>query len=71
LRRKTSHLYYWRKYVKSRRIQRSHHIYDANICIDMLIEEGMSDEEAIEYFDNVGGAYVGGSTPIWMYPYEL
>jgi hypothetical protein len=47
-------------------------IYDANICIDMFIEQGMSDEEAIEYFEfNVGGAYVGDSTPIWMYPYEL
>jgi len=46
-------------------------IYDANKCIDILIEQGMSDEEAIEYFEfNVGGSYVGGSTPVWMYPYE-
>ena len=31
----------------------------------------MSDEEAIEYFEfNVGGAYVGETTPVWMYPYE-
>jgi len=46
-------------------------IYDANKCIDILIEQGMSDEEAIEYFEfNVGGAYVGETTPIWMYPYE-
>ena len=38
----------------------------------MLIRDHeMSDEEAIEYFEfNVGGSYVGGSTPIWMYPYE-
>jgi hypothetical protein len=46
-------------------------IYDANKCIDILIEQGMSDEEAIEYFEfNVGGAYVGENTPIWLYPYE-
>jgi hypothetical protein len=47
-------------------------IYDANKCIDMLIRDHeMSDEEAIEYFEfNVGGSYVGGSTPVWMYPYE-
>ena len=46
-------------------------IYDANKCIDILIEQGMTDDEAIEYFEfNVGGSYVGGSTPIWMYPYE-
>jgi len=46
-------------------------IYDANKCIDMLIEQGMTDEEAIEYFEfNVGGAYVGETTPVWMYPYE-
>ena len=47
-------------------------IYDANKCIDMLIRDHeMSDDEAIEYFEfNVGGAYVGETTPIWMYPYE-
>jgi len=46
-------------------------IYDANKCIDILIEQGMTDDEAIEYFEfNVGGAYVGDSTPIWLYPYE-
>ena len=46
-------------------------IYDANKCIDILIEQGMTDEEAIEYFEfNVGGSYVGETTPIWMYPYE-
>ena len=46
-------------------------IYDANKCIDILIEQGMTDDEAIEYFEfNVGGSYVGGSTPVWMYPYE-
>ena len=47
-------------------------IYDVEKCIDILIRDHeMSDEEAIEYFEfNVSGAYVGGSTPIWMYPYE-
>jgi hypothetical protein len=47
-------------------------IYDVDKCINILIRDHkMSDEEAIEYFEfNVGGSYVGGSTPIWMYPYE-
>jgi len=46
-------------------------IYDANKCIDILIEQGMTDDEAVEYFEfNVSGSYVGDSTPIWLYPYE-
>mgnify|MGYP003133357486 FL=1 len=44
-------------------------VYDSYKCIDMLIEEGMSEEEATEYFDyNVSGSYVGKQTPIFIYP---
>ena len=43
-------------------------IYSINRCIDILIEEGMDKEEAIEHFNfNVYGAYVGDKTPIWCY----
>lgn len=43
-------------------------IYSVTKCIDILISEGLTDEEAIEFFDfNVGGAYVGEKTPIWCY----
>lgn len=32
-----------------------------------MVRDGMSYEEAIEYFDyNVSGAYVGEKTPIWV-----
>lgn len=41
-------------------------IYDKQKCIEIL-ERDMSYEEAVEYFDfNVGCAYVGASTPIFI-----
>lgn len=41
-------------------------IYSISKCIDILIKDGMSEEDAIEYFYyNVSGAYVGELTPIW------
>ena len=41
-------------------------IYSVPLCIEVLMEEGMSELEAIEYFDyNTRGAYVGEFTPIW------
>ena len=40
-------------------------IYSEKKCIEVLMEEGMSDEEAIQYFEfNVKGAYIGENTPI-------
>lgn len=43
-------------------------IYSVKKCIDILISENMSEEEALEYFDyNVSGSYVGEDTPIWCY----
>lgn len=43
-------------------------IYDYNRCIEILMNrDGMTDEEAIEFFDfNVAGAYVGESTPVYI-----
>ena len=41
-------------------------IYSIKKCIDILIDEGMSEEDALEHFYyNVEGAYVGEKTPIW------
>ena len=43
-------------------------VYSINKCIDILIAQDMTREDAIEYFDyNVSGAYVGEKTPIWIY----
>ena len=41
-------------------------VYSVKKCIEILIKNGYSDEEAYEYFDfNVITAYVGEKTPIW------
>ncbi len=41
-------------------------IYSVKRCIDILIREGLSDEDAIDHFYfNIEGAYVGDKTPIW------
>ena len=44
-------------------------VYSSNKIIRAFMDEdGMSEEEAIEYFDfNIEGAYVGEYTPIYMY----
>jgi hypothetical protein len=42
-------------------------IYDTFLCIKVLMEEGMSEEDAKEYFYyNVAGSYVGEKTPIFI-----
>jgi len=42
--------------------------YDRYECIRILMDrDGMTDEEAIEYFNfNVAGAYVGEGTPVFL-----
>ena len=41
-------------------------VYSTTKCIEILIEEGMTEEDALEHFDyNVAGAYMGEKTPIW------
>jgi len=43
-------------------------IYSANQIIGGLINDGMTEEEAVEFFDfNIEGAYVGEYTPIYIY----
>ena len=41
-------------------------IYSKKKCIEILMSEDMSEEDALEHFSyNVSGAYVGEQTPIW------
>ena len=41
-------------------------IYSKSLCINILISQGMPEEEALEYFEfNVSSAWVGDMTPIW------
>jgi hypothetical protein len=43
-------------------------IYDRNKMVDILTQDGMSLEEAMEHLDyNVFNAYVGEGTPIYGY----
>lgn len=47
-------------------------IYSVRKCIEILMEEGETEEDAIEHFDyNVRGAYVGERTPIWCEDRQL
>jgi hypothetical protein len=42
-------------------------IYSKAKAIQCLMEQGMDEEQAYEYFDyNVAGAYVGEQTPIFL-----
>jgi len=45
-------------------------IYDGPAIVEAMVEQdGMTEEEAIEYIDfNIVGAFVGESTPIIMWP---
>ena len=41
-------------------------IYSISKCLEILMEEGLNMEDAIEYFSyDIEGAYVGEKTPIW------
>jgi hypothetical protein len=43
-------------------------VYDIDKVIEELQEQGMSHEDAQEYFDyNIAGSYVGDQTPIFMH----
>ena len=44
-------------------------VYDTDKCIEVLQAQGMTSEEAWEFFDfNVVGAWVGEKTPIFTRP---
>lgn len=41
--------------------------YSVTECINILMDDSMSYEDAMEYFSyNVQGAYLGEQTPIWV-----
>jgi len=47
-------------------------IYDIDKVLQVNMEMGMTEEEALEFFDyNQGGAYVGENTPIFVKVSEL
>lgn len=47
-------------------------VYDQERCIEILVEGGMDEEEAEEYFDfNTEGAYVGAQTPVYITRLQL
>lgn len=42
-------------------------VYDRDECINILMKDGMEEDEAEEYFEfNVQGAYVGLQTPMFL-----
>jgi hypothetical protein len=42
-------------------------VYDIDKVIDILIIDGMSVDEAIEYYEyNIAGAYIGENTPSFI-----
>lgn len=44
--------------------------YDKQKIIELSIKDGISEEEAIEYFEyNINGAYVGSLTPFYLTTY--
>lgn len=41
--------------------------YDRDKVVEILMRDGMSDEEAEEFFDfNIAGAYMGDATPVFI-----
>ena len=43
-------------------------VYDTEKVISILMEQGMDEDEAIEYFEfNIAGAYVGENGPIFLH----
>jgi beta-lactam-binding protein with PASTA domain len=42
-------------------------VYDVDKCIDILMRNGLTNDEAREHFSfNVEGGWVGEQTPVWM-----
>ena len=43
-------------------------VYSVEKCLDVLMQQGMTMDEAVDYFEfNVGGAYMGEQTQIFVY----
>lgn len=41
--------------------------YDQDKCIKILMEEGLSEEDAVDHFDYIIGSYVGSFSPMFLY----
>tara|TARA_R110000751_G_scaffold302581_2_gene416708 strand:- start:575 stop:790 length:216 start_codon:yes stop_codon:yes gene_type:complete len=42
-------------------------VYSEDKCIEILMDQGMTDEEALEYFEfNVVGSWMGEETPLFL-----
>lgn len=47
-------------------------VYSVVKCIEVFIKDGMTEDEAWEYFEyNVQGSYVGPQTPVWIHEIEF
>jgi hypothetical protein len=47
-------------------------VYDLEKCVNILVDSGMTHEEAAEYIDyNVLSAYVGPRTPLFLDPMDI
>lgn len=45
-------------------------VYDIDKVIEILMDQGMDNDEAIEYYEfNIVGAYVGEQTPLFVNTY--
>ena len=46
-------------------------VYDIDKVIEILMDQGMDHDEAIEYYEfNIVGAYVGEQTPLFVNTYQ-
>ena len=46
-------------------------VYDSVKIIKILMDSGMTQDEAVEYYEyNILGAYVGDATPIYLVPVD-
>jgi hypothetical protein len=46
-------------------------VYAVDKVIAILVEQGLSTEDALEHFEfNIAGAYVGEHTPVFVHPFE-
>lgn len=46
-------------------------VYDSVKIVRILMEQGMTQDEAVEYYEfNILGAYVGEATPIYLIPVD-
>ena len=46
--------------------------YSVSKCVELLMKDGATYEEALEYFEfNMAGAWSGDETPIWVYERDM